>query len=170
MGHQAPSALTIWIFDVDEPLVPDEAILLSAAARVLATEATPPVRIADPTAPDVVIEDGPGFRIELAVPDRGAALLLEYGWDTPTPPPAAELKARDDLALLREWCDLDVELEAYQLPWHAVRVPVPSLPGRTIRWSASRLVTRLVDPLGRHVDLPSRHDLDRLLPDWTEES
>jgi hypothetical protein len=83
---------------------------------------------------------------------------------TATPPPAAEAKTADDLALLREWRDLDVELELYELPWHAVRLPLTSMPGRTVRWPASWLVTRLVDPLGRHLDLPARRSLDQLLP------
>lgn len=148
---------------MSESPVPGEAILVSAAARVLAITTLPPVRIGDPTTPGVAIVDGPGFRVELDVPDRGATLGLEYGWPTPTPPPAAEAKAADDLALLREWHDLDVELELYESPWHAAHVPVASMPGHTIRWPASWLVTRLVDPLGRHLDLPARRSLHRLL-------
>jgi hypothetical protein len=143
------------------------AILISAAARVLAVEVLPPVRIADPTDPAVVIEDGPGFRIELDMPDRGATLLMGFGLVLPTRR-AADVTASTGLALLREWCDLDVELEAYELPWHAVRVPVASMSGGTVSWSASRLVTRLVDPLRRSVDLPARRSLDQLLPDWTD--
>ena len=116
----------------------------------------------------MAITDGPRFRIELDVPTRAATLLLEFRWDTPTPPLAAERKAHDEVALLGEWCDLDVEREAYELPWHAVRIPVPSMPGSSIPWSASRLVTRLVDPLHRHLDLPARRSLDRLLFQWRE--
>jgi hypothetical protein len=150
---------------VSESPVPGEAILVSAAARVLAITALPPVRIGDPTAPGVAIVDGPGFRVDLDLADRDATLSLEYGWPTPTPPPAAAAKAAEDLALLGEWRDLDVELELYELPWHAAHVPVAAVPGRTVRWPASWLVTRLVDPLGRHLDLPARRSLDQLLSD-----
>jgi hypothetical protein len=145
---------------VNEYPVPGNAILLSAATRVLAVEQLAAVRIPDPVDPGQAITDGPGFRVELDVPDRDGRLLLSFGLPGYTDPAAAaaavRARQRDDLALLREWRDLDVELEAYELPWWAARIPVGGLRNATVRWSSSRWVLRLIDPLYRHVDLPAR--------------
>jgi hypothetical protein len=159
---------------VNEYPVPGNGILLSAATRVLAVEQLAPVQIPDPVDPDQAITDGPGLRVELDIPDRDARLLLSFdllGRDDPFPAAVAvRARQRDDLGLLGEWRDLDVELEAYELPWWAARIPIGGLPNATIRWSSSRWVLRLVDPLYRHVDLPARRSLDRLLPGWTQEA
>jgi hypothetical protein len=158
---------------VSEYPVPGNATLLSAATRVLAVEPLAAVRIPDPVDSGQAITDGPGFRVELDVPDRSGQLLLSFdllAYGDPAAADAVRTRQRDDLALLRQWRDLDVELEAYELPWWAARIPVGGLGSTTIRWSSSRWVLRLVDPLHRHVDLPARRQLDRLLPGWTQEA
>jgi hypothetical protein len=157
---------------VNQYPVPGNATLLSAATRVLAVEQLAAVRILDPIDPGQAIAGGPGFRVELDVPDRGGWLLLSFDLLGRDDPSAAAVRARqrDDLALLGEWGELEVELEAYELPWWAARIPVGELRNRTIRWSSSPWVLRLVDPLYRHVDLPARRSFDLLLPGWTQQA
>jgi len=168
---------------VNEDPVLGRAVLLSAAARVLAVEQLPAVQAADPTDPSQATTDGPGFRLELDLPDRDGRLLLSFGFGVSVgmlgpvgggdpavaAAEAAYAQQRDDLALLAEWRDLAVELGAYELPGWSAHIPVAEPRNATIRWSASHWVLRLVDPLHRSVDLPSRQRLDELLPVWRNE-
>jgi hypothetical protein len=157
---------------VNEYPVPGNAILLSAATRVLAVERLAGVRIPDPVDPGQAITEGPGFCVELDVPDRDGRLLLSFGLlgvDNPAAAAVAvQARQHDDLTLLHEWWDLDVELEAYELPWWSARIPIGERRNTMVRWASSRWVLRLVDPLYRHVDLPARRSLHRLLPDWRD--
>jgi len=127
-------------------LLPASALWVSSATHVIAIERTPAIEIPDPEGadhPPIRIPDL--LRIELQLADHDDTTLQL------TDIPAAAKAGTS--GLLEEWRDLDVELEVYEFPWHAVYEPAP-LPAK-LPWVRSFWVARVFDTLQRWVDLPT---------------